>query len=93
MRVHVAYVAPDRELLVALDLAEGSTVADAVRASRLAEQVGIDVTAAICAIHGRRVTADTLVFDGDRVDVTRPLLCDPKTVRRKRAVANPAKPR
>ena len=36
MRVHIAYVAPGTELYVALDVAEGATVDDAVRASRIA---------------------------------------------------------
>jgi uncharacterized protein len=93
MRIHVACVAADREWLITLDLADGSTVADAVRASGLAERAGIDALGAVCGIHGRRVGAETALRDGDRVDVTRPLQCDPKQARRNRALGNTAKPR
>jgi len=80
LRVEVAYVAPDRELLRALDLPDGATVDDAVRASGLAA-----VETAVYAIFGRRVPGATLVADGNRIEITRPLVCDPKLVRRNRA--------
>lgn len=99
MRVHIAYVAPDTELYVALDLAEGATVDDAVRASRITERIGVTSGAGACAIFGRRVAGDTPLCEGDRVEITRPLACDPKLARRNRAArsagdaaANPAKP-
>ena len=85
MRVHVAYVAPDTELLIGIDLADGATVGDAIRASRVAERAGIAPDADACAIFGRRVTAETPLVEGDRVEITRPLACDPGTVRRRRA--------
>ena len=84
MRVHVAYVAPGVERLVAVDVAAGATVADAVRASGIA--VSGDVPPdRVYAIFGQRADADTPLRDGDRVDITRPLVCDPKRVRRERA--------
>jgi uncharacterized protein len=93
MRIVVACIAREREWLVALDLPNGSTVADAVRASRLAEHVGIDALDIVCGIHGRRASIDTPLSEGDRVDITRPLLCDAKVMRRRRALANTPKPR
>ena len=101
MRVHVAYVAPGTELVIALDLPAGSTVDGALRASRIAERIAVDPMTTTYAIFGRRVTADTVLADGDRVDVTRPLACDPKVARRNRAsgdtdstgVRSPAGPR
>jgi putative ubiquitin-RnfH superfamily antitoxin RatB of RatAB toxin-antitoxin module len=85
MRIHVAYVAPDTELLVALDLADGATVDDAIRESGVPERAGIIPDAGSLAVFGRRVTGATILRDGDRVEITRPLLCDPKAVRRDRA--------
>jgi uncharacterized protein len=83
-RIEVAYVAPDAQLLRALDVAPGTTVDAAVRAAGL-DAVAGSSEAPVYAIHGRRVAGDTIVADGDRIDITRPLVCDPKTVRRDRA--------
>lgn len=86
MRIEVAYVGPDAtEVLAALDVAPGTTVADAVARSRVFERVGVPPGSLALAIFGRRVTGDTVVADGDRIEVTRPLQCDPALARRKRA--------
>lgn len=88
MRVLVAYVGPDgAEVLAALDVAPGATVADAVALSRVFERIGVSPGSLAFAIFGRRVTGDTLPADGDRIEVTRPLQCDPALARRKRAAA------
>ena len=84
MRVVVAYAAPGVELVIPLELPEGASVQDAVTASRIAERAGGDVDTRMCAIFGRRVAAGTRLADGDRVEITRPLVCDPKTARRAR---------
>ena len=80
MRVHVAYVAPGVEVLVAVELDEGATVGDAIAASRIT----VDIPVHRYAVFGKRANADTLLADGDRVEITRPLVCDPKTARRRR---------
>jgi hypothetical protein len=85
MRVNVAYVAPGAEVLIAVELDDGATVADALGASRIAERFGVDVTSHGLAVFGKRANPDTLLVDGDRVEITRPLVCDPKTARRRRA--------
>lgn len=91
MRVCVAYVAPDSELLVALELADGAIVDDALRASGIVERIGVPDAAGL-AVFGRRVSGATVLRDGDRVEVTRPLLCDPKAVRRDRAARSDRTP-
>jgi putative ubiquitin-RnfH superfamily antitoxin RatB of RatAB toxin-antitoxin module len=85
MRIEVAYVAPGTQFLVELDLPAGSTVGDAVCAAQFAERIGEVPGGGAWAIFGRPVAADTPLADGDRVEITRPLLCDPKTARRRRA--------
>ena len=84
VRVAVAYVAPGVELLIPLELPDGASVQDAVAAARLGERTGADVDTSACAIFGRRVAPGTRLADGDRVEITRPLVCDPKTARRAR---------
>jgi putative ubiquitin-RnfH superfamily antitoxin RatB of RatAB toxin-antitoxin module len=87
MRVHIAYVAPDLEVLVGVDVADDATVDDAIRASRIAERIGSVVRVDQYAIFGKPVTGAAALSDGDRIDITRPLICDPKLVRRYRAQA------
>ena len=94
MRVHVAYVAPGSELVVALDVADGATVADALRLTDVVQRIGLVPDAAGLAIFGQRVDGSTPLRDGDRVEITRPLVCDPKAARRARAAgSNAGRPR
>jgi putative ubiquitin-RnfH superfamily antitoxin RatB of RatAB toxin-antitoxin module len=90
MRIQVACVAADTELLVTLDVAARATVADALRSAAIAERTGRAPDLEGLAIFGKRVDAATRLRDGDRVEITRPLLRDPKTARRDRAAAAPA---
>lgn len=84
MRVEVAYVGTAGEALVALDVPPGTTAADAAAQSRILERA--DAPPGIgYAIFGRRVDPSTPLADGDRVEITRPLACDPKLARRHRA--------
>ena len=84
MHVVVAYVAPGVELLIPLELPDGASVQDAVAASRIGARAGADIDAGFCAIFGRRVAPGTRLAEGDRVEITRPLVCDPKAARRAR---------
>lgn len=71
---------PRRFRSVELALLAGASVRDAVAASSLPLE-------GICgyAVHGERATLDTRLRDGDRVELLRPLLVDPKEARRRRA--------
>ena len=93
MHVVVAYVAPGLELLIPLELPDGASVQDAVAASRIGERAGGDIDASVCAIFGRRVAPGTRLVDGDRVEITRPLVCDPKAARRARVRRRAGEPR
>ena len=89
MRVGVAYAAPGVEALTEIEVASGATVDDAVRLSGIVARHGLDPAALSYAIHGRRSAADAPLADGDRVEILRPLVADPKTVRRRRAAEKP----
>jgi len=62
-----------------LELPAGAVVRDALIAA------GIDVEASAVGVFGKRVRPDTPLADGDRVEIYRPLLLDPKERRRERA--------
>lgn len=85
IRVQVVLAWPERVLERVLDLPEGATVADAVGAAALE---GGDACPAI-AIHGVITRLDQVLQDGDRVELLRPLLADPKDNRRRRAKGQP----
>ncbi len=84
--ISVVYALPDRQALVHLSVPVGTTVADAVRLSDLSTRFPELAAAPLnCAIYGRVVPLTRIVGAGDRVEVLRPLLIDPKASRRARS--------
>ncbi len=81
VRVEVVLAWPDRYSVVQLALPEGATVAEAVAASGLLQEI----QPAALAIHGQVTQPPQVLRDGDRVELLRPLLLDPKEARRRRA--------
>jgi len=79
--VEVVMAWPRRFEAVMLALSPGSTIADAMVAASLP---GTE-SATGYAIHGVARQASTLLNDGDRVELLRPLQMDPKEARRRRA--------
>jgi putative ubiquitin-RnfH superfamily antitoxin RatB of RatAB toxin-antitoxin module len=89
MRIVVVYAAPGIEAQVEVILAPGAVVADAVTASALIDRHDLVSTDLTFAIYGQRVRPDTPLVDGDRIELLRPLLADPKELRRHRARGTP----
>ena len=85
MRIQVAYVGPDAELLVDLDVPPGTSVAEAFARSGVLARITAPHDVLDFAIFGRRVDAAAALHEGDRIEITRPLRCDPKLARRRRA--------
>ena len=85
MNVTVVWATPRLQDVVAVELAPGATVADAVRCSGFVAQYGLDPATLRFARHGVRATADAFACRSDRVEITRALLVDPKTARARRA--------
>jgi len=86
LSVEVVYALPLDEDAVTLSLAAGATAGQAVRASGVLERhPEIDLRHHPIGIHGRVASAGTLLRDGDRVEIYRPLALDPKEARRRRA--------
>jgi putative ubiquitin-RnfH superfamily antitoxin RatB of RatAB toxin-antitoxin module len=86
MKVEVVYALPHKTELVHLDLPEGSTVLQAVEASGLlAKYPDIDVRKNKFGIYAKLAKADAVLRDRDRIEIYRPLIADPKEVRKQRA--------
>jgi putative ubiquitin-RnfH superfamily antitoxin RatB of RatAB toxin-antitoxin module len=88
LAITVAYAAPGAEAIVPLTLPTGTTVEQAVTASGLRERFALDQAIGY-AIHGQRADGDTPLADGDRIELTRPLVVDAKQMRRTRAADKP----
>lgn len=82
MKVEVLMAWPRRFESMSLELPVGATLADALAAAGWSDAEGISGY----AIFGVNAALDTVLRDGDRVELLRPLLMDPKEARRRRAL-------
>jgi uncharacterized protein len=86
LRVEVAYARADRQFVVAVELDAGATLADAVNASGLLERCPeINLETNRVGVFGKLAKLDRVLRDGDRVEIYRPLIGDPKEIRRQLA--------
>jgi putative ubiquitin-RnfH superfamily antitoxin RatB of RatAB toxin-antitoxin module len=83
--IEVAYAEPERQFLRRVSLDAGATVADAIRASGVERELGIDASALSVGVWSKPVSRDTRLAAGDRVEIYRALVADPKEARRRRA--------
>ena len=86
MRVEVVYGTAERQTLIALEVAEGSTVAQVLRAAAATQAfAGLPLESMPAGVFGRPVDRAAVLGPGDRVELYRPLAMDPKEARRRRA--------
>jgi uncharacterized protein len=86
MPIEVAYATPDQQVIVALNVPEGTTVETAINTSDLLTQfLEIDLSATAVGIFGKLCELNQPLRAGDRVEIYRPLHNDPKEARRQRA--------
>ena len=86
IRVEVVYALPARQEVIALSLPAGATLQEAVeRSGLLAKYPEIDLKANKLGIYAKLSKPDTVLRDKDRVEIYRPLIADPKAVRKQRA--------
>jgi putative ubiquitin-RnfH superfamily antitoxin RatB of RatAB toxin-antitoxin module len=84
--VEVAYALPNKQTILRLDVPEGTTALEAARLSGIAGQFEeIDLDNAKLGIFAKVVSPGQVVREGDRVEIYRPLIADPKEVRKARA--------
>ncbi|MBZ0092540.1 MAG: RnfH family protein [Sulfuricellaceae bacterium] len=84
--VEVIYALPTQQTPIRLDVPEGATVQQAIELSGVLEQFPeIDLSRNKLGIYARLAKPETVLRDRDRVEIYRPLIADPKEVRKKRA--------
>lgn len=85
-QVEVVYALPEKQVLLPLDVSPGTTVAQAIELSGIeAHFPGMEVDPKRVGVFGAKVGMQDELRPGDRVEIYRPLIADPKEARRKRA--------
>lgn len=86
IQVGIAYVQPPSEVWLRLEVPEQSTVQDAIRQSGILQMFpAIDLAAQKVGVFGKVTRLDAQLSAGDRVEIYRPITCDPRAVPRRDA--------
>ncbi len=86
MIVEVVYACDDKQSLISLVVKEGTTLKEAIELSGILETYKkIDLPKDRLGIFSKFATLDTVLREKDRVEIYRPLIADPKKVRKERA--------
>ena len=86
IRVEVVYPLPEKQEIFPAVVPVGATVQMAIEASGiLAKYPEIDLAKNKLGIYAKLVKAEAVLRDRDRVEIYRPLVADPKLVRKQRA--------
>lgn len=88
IEVEVAYARPERQLILKLEVPEGTSAIEALRLSGIEEEFPeIDLANNRLGVFGKLCKPERVLNPGDRVEVYRPLLADPRAARRELAAA------
>ena len=89
MQIGVAYSEPAQQIWLTLEVPDESTVLDVIERSGVLKMFPhIDLAAQKVGIFGRVVKTDAVLRAGDRVEIYRPIVCDPLTVPRRDGVGD-----
>ncbi len=87
MQVGVAYSESNQQIWMTIDVPEDATLADAIDRSgilKLFPQIDLDTQRV--GVFGKVAKLNTPLRAGDRVEIYRPIICDPLTVPRRDGV-------
>lgn len=91
INVEVAYALPEKQIIRAVNVDAGTTIGAAiVQSGLMMDFPELELENAKVGVFGKAAAMTTVLFDGDRVEIYRPLIADPKEVRRKRAAEGKA---
>lgn len=86
LRVEVAYAKVDEQLIIPLEVPQGTNIQQAIEKSSILQIFPeIDLTQNKVGIFSKICTLTTLLREGDRIEIYRSLLADPKKIRQQRA--------
>jgi putative ubiquitin-RnfH superfamily antitoxin RatB of RatAB toxin-antitoxin module len=79
LNIEVAFATPEQQVIIALNVPDNTSIATAIELS------GLKIETAAVGIFGKLCNLDYKVQAGDRIELYRPLVHDPKEARRQRA--------
>ena len=85
MRIEVIYALADAQDVAIVELAEGAVAGQAIAASGVLERHGLAARQLQLGIFGKRVSPESPLREGDRIEILRPLVLNPNEARRRRA--------
>lgn len=91
INVQVVYAMPDRQELLSLVLPACCTLLQAVEASGLLAKYSLNPETNKFGIYGKQAKLDAVMRDRDRVEIYRPLIADPKEMRKTRVAEKKAR--
>ncbi len=84
--VEVIYALPDQQKLLKVELQEGQTARDAIELSGvLTRYPELNIESMVIGLFGKKTKMDQKLRSRDRVEIYRPLIADPKEVRKRKA--------
>jgi Uncharacterized protein conserved in bacteria len=87
IRVEVAYARPDKQCLISVDVGRDATVEQAIfRSGILTRFPEIDLKVNKVGVFGKLTKLSNPLHAGDRIEILRPLIADPKETRKRRAL-------
>jgi len=88
IKVEVAYAEPAKQLILEVKVAPEATVEEIIKASGIMEKFpDIDLSVNKVGVFGKLTKLTNTLHEGDRIEIYRKLIADPKEVRRQRAAA------
>jgi putative ubiquitin-RnfH superfamily antitoxin RatB of RatAB toxin-antitoxin module len=86
INVEVAYATPEKQVIRAVNVDTGTTLGAAiVQSGIMVDFPDLELEDAKVGIFGKVAAMTTVLSEGDRVEIYRPLIADPKEIRRQRA--------
>ncbi|MBR9856852.1 MAG: RnfH family protein [Gammaproteobacteria bacterium] len=86
IRVEIVYALPQQQTVLSMKVPAGDSVRQVIEQSGILQQYPeIDLDSNMVGVFGRQVKLEQSLVDGDRIEIYRPLLADPKEIRRRRA--------
>ena len=84
--VEIAYALPEEQVIISIKVPTIFNVQQAIEKSGIQKKFpSIDLSKNKVGIFGKKTTLNHLLKDRDRIEIYRPLILDPKEMRRKRA--------
>jgi len=86
IHIEVAYAKPEEQVIIPIKMEDGATAEQAIEQSKIQQRFSeINLLKQKIGIFSKPCKLDAVLRDGDRIEIYRPLIADPKAVRKQRA--------